>query len=230
MSYNYPATGYHHITACAGGAQEDVDFFTRRRRPAARQADRPDGRKVSALPPVLLECEHRARLDHDDVSVQPHHGPARIGTGPVDYLHRRRRARCLSGRNTSRRTRLNTGRSRSDSASGSSASRHPAGMSFEVMEDKDARVGWTTDQIGQGESVRGFHGTVLSVRDISEQENSSSKRSGFARPASMAGIIDSRSQRGRKQNSDTPARAGSRSGQLDVRRGHHPPYCALGGR
>ena len=25
---NYPLTGYHHITACAGGAQEDVDFFT----------------------------------------------------------------------------------------------------------------------------------------------------------------------------------------------------------
>ena len=24
----YPLTGYHHITACAGGAQEDVDFFT----------------------------------------------------------------------------------------------------------------------------------------------------------------------------------------------------------
>ena len=26
--HNYPATGYHHITACAGGAQEDVNFFT----------------------------------------------------------------------------------------------------------------------------------------------------------------------------------------------------------
>jgi len=28
MSYSYPARGYHHITACAGRAQEDVDFFT----------------------------------------------------------------------------------------------------------------------------------------------------------------------------------------------------------
>src|SRR5579864_6875680 len=25
---DYPLTGYHHITACAGGAQQDVDFFT----------------------------------------------------------------------------------------------------------------------------------------------------------------------------------------------------------
>ena len=25
---NYPATGLHHVTACAGGAQEDIDFFT----------------------------------------------------------------------------------------------------------------------------------------------------------------------------------------------------------
>src|SRR5215470_8162696 len=26
---NYPLTGYHHITACVAGAQEDVDFFTK---------------------------------------------------------------------------------------------------------------------------------------------------------------------------------------------------------
>ncbi|HEX5430381.1 MAG TPA: hydroxyquinol 1,2-dioxygenase, partial [Bryobacteraceae bacterium] len=26
---DYPLTGYHHITVCAGGAQEDVDFFTK---------------------------------------------------------------------------------------------------------------------------------------------------------------------------------------------------------
>ena len=25
---NYPVTGMHHITVCASGAQEDVDFFT----------------------------------------------------------------------------------------------------------------------------------------------------------------------------------------------------------
>src|SRR5580693_6177587 len=25
---NYPVTGIHHITACAGRAQEDIDFFT----------------------------------------------------------------------------------------------------------------------------------------------------------------------------------------------------------
>src|ERR1700757_5224452 len=24
----YPATGYHHMTACPAGAQEDIDFFT----------------------------------------------------------------------------------------------------------------------------------------------------------------------------------------------------------
>ncbi len=25
---DYPVVGYHHITLCAGGAQEDIDFFT----------------------------------------------------------------------------------------------------------------------------------------------------------------------------------------------------------
>ena len=24
----YPVTGLHHITLCAGGAQDDIDFFT----------------------------------------------------------------------------------------------------------------------------------------------------------------------------------------------------------
>jgi glyoxalase family protein len=44
-------------------------------------------------------------------------------------------------------------------------------MAFEVLEDKDdQRIGWSTPEIGQAESVRGFYGTVLSVRDVSEQE------------------------------------------------------------
>ena len=36
---NYPPTGYHHITACAGDAQEDVDFegLLPRAYPAARR-------------------------------------------------------------------------------------------------------------------------------------------------------------------------------------------------
>jgi glyoxalase family protein len=48
---------------------------------------------------------------------------------------------------------------------------HPAGLGFEVIEDNDdQREGWTVPEIGVGEAVRGFHGTVLSVREIPETE------------------------------------------------------------
>jgi glyoxalase family protein len=40
---------------------------------------------------------------------------------------------------------------------------------FDVIEDKDdQREGWTTPEIGQKEAVRGFHGAVLSVREVAE--------------------------------------------------------------
>jgi glyoxalase family protein len=57
---------------------------------------------------------------------------------------------------------------------------HPVGMAFEVLEDKDdKRIGWSTPEIGQTESVRGFYGTVLSVRDVSEQEKFLTEALGF---------------------------------------------------
>ena len=48
---------------------------------------------------------------------------------------------------------------------------HPSGLEFEVMEDPaDKRVGWETPEIKMDTSVRGFFGTVLSVRETTETE------------------------------------------------------------
>ena len=42
---------------------------------------------------------------------------------------------------------------------------------MEVIEDPaDKRTGWTTDQISSDVSLGGFHGPVLSVREVAEQE------------------------------------------------------------
>jgi glyoxalase family protein len=42
---------------------------------------------------------------------------------------------------------------------------------MEVIEDPaDKRTGWTTEQISEDVSLGGFHGPVLSVREIAEQE------------------------------------------------------------
>src|SRR5919198_179698 len=49
--------------------------------------------------------------------------------------------------------------------------RHPSGLLMEVIEDRnDGRAGWTTAEITPDVAARGFHGPVLSVREIAEQE------------------------------------------------------------
>jgi len=48
--------------------------------------------------------------------------------------------------------------------------RHPSGLQFEVLEEEDKRVGWTTDEITKDVATRGFHGAVLSVREVGETE------------------------------------------------------------
>ncbi len=57
---------------------------------------------------------------------------------------------------------------------------HPAGLSYEVMEDSDdRRQGWSTPEIGAAEAVHGFHGAVLSVREIPETERFLMEALGF---------------------------------------------------
>ena len=48
---------------------------------------------------------------------------------------------------------------------------HPSGLQLEVIEDPhDTRNGWTTDEISKDVTTRGFHGPVLSVREVAETE------------------------------------------------------------
>jgi len=57
---------------------------------------------------------------------------------------------------------------------------HPAGLSFEMIEEAhDNREGWTTAQIGAREAVKGFYGTVLSMREVAESERFFSEALGF---------------------------------------------------
>ena len=84
---NYPLTGYHHITACVAGAQEDVDFFTTivglR---MAKQTVLMDG----AIPIYHLYYSN-ANLEPGSVMTTfPYgakSGPSRLRSGAVDQLH-----------------------------------------------------------------------------------------------------------------------------------------------
>jgi len=179
VSYKYPATGYHHITACAGGAQEDVDFFTG-----------VVGQRL-AKQTVLMDGKFpHYHLYYSNAKIEP-------GSIMTTFPYSRLMGRRGSGQVQAMTYSVSKGTlpfwqehfSRHKVKHGPIEERfgqrfirfsHPSGMEFEVLEDKeDARVGWTTGEIAESEAVRGFHGTVLSVRDVSEQERFLTEALGF---------------------------------------------------
>jgi len=170
MSYNYPATGYHHITACSGGAQEDVNFFTGI-----------VGQRL-AKQTVLMDGKFpHYHLYYSNAHIEP-------GSIMTTFPYSRQPGRPGSGQVQATSYSVSKGtlpfwqehfkkhkveQSPVQERFGQKFIRftHPAGLGFEVMEDKeDQREGWTTKEIAASEAVRGFYGTVLSVRDVSEQE------------------------------------------------------------
>ena len=167
---NYPLTGYHHITACAGGAQEDVDFFTRV--VGLRMA------KQTILMDGKIPIYH---LYYSNANIEP-------GSVMTTFPYSRKAGRQGSGQVQSTSFAVSKGtlpfwkdhlnhykveHSHVQERFGQRFIRfkHPAGLSFEVMEDSaDKRQGWSTPEIGPDEAVHGFHGAVLSVREIPETE------------------------------------------------------------
>lgn len=170
MSYKYPATGYHHITACAGGAQQDVDFFTHVvGQRLVKQTVLMDGSfphyhlyyaNANAEPGSVMTTFPYSRIQGRPGSGQIQATTYSVAKGVLpfwlDHFKRHKiEHRPIEERFGQRFIRF----------------KHPAGLSFEMLEEKDdPRTAWNTDEIGQSEGVRGFHGTVLSVRDIPEQE------------------------------------------------------------
>jgi glyoxalase family protein len=165
---NYPLTGYHHITACAGGAQEDLDFFTKV--VGLRMA------KQTVLMDGKIPIYH---LYYTNKNLEP-------GSVMTSFPYSDKKGRPGSGQVQSTAFTVPMGtlafwrdhfkkhkveQTAISERFGQSFIRfqHPAGLWFDVIEDKeDRREGWTTPDIGAGEAVHGFHGAVLSVREIAE--------------------------------------------------------------
>jgi len=167
---NYPLTGYHHITACAGGAQEDVNFFTQAvGLRMAKQTVLMDG----SIPIYHLYYSN-ANLEPGSVMTTFPYSrkPGRPGSGQVSATA----FTVAKGSLPFWKDHLKRHNVDQDAAAerfGQSfiRFRHPAGLAFEVIEDQaDPRQGWTTPEITSGEAARGFHGAVLSVREIGETE------------------------------------------------------------
>jgi glyoxalase family protein len=167
---SYPITGLHHITACASGAQQDIDFFTQVvGQRLIKQTVLFDGRYAhyhlyyangKAEPGTVMTT-----FPYKRVKGRPGSGQVQAtvytvpkGTLPfwTDHLNRHRIVhRGIHERFGQKFVHFE----------------HPAGLALEVIEDPtETREGWTTKQIGPGEAVRGFQGPVLSVREINEEE------------------------------------------------------------
>jgi len=167
---NYPVTGLHHVTSCAGNAQEDVDFLTQvvglR---MIKQTILFDGKKAFY------------HLYYSNAKAEP---GSVMTTFPYDPIKGRKGSGQISstsytvGKNSlpfwkEHFDKHKTSHDGIEERFGQKFIRfdHPAGLSFEMIEDPaDNRDPWTTDEIGGSEAVRGFYGVVLSVREVEEEE------------------------------------------------------------
>jgi len=167
---NYPVMGFHHITACAGGAQEDVDFFT------GVVGQRLV--KQTVLMGISYPIYH---LYYSNANVEP-------GSIMTTFPYGKKTGVPGSGQVQASTYAVAKGslpfwkdhfkRHKATHSSvqerfGSSLIRfsHPTGLEFEVMEVAgDNREGWHTEEINKTEAVKGFVGAVLSVHDVSRME------------------------------------------------------------
>jgi glyoxalase family protein len=162
--------GIHHITLCASGAQEDVDFLTQvLGLRLIKQTVLFDGRYAHYH---FYYANANAEIGSVLTTFPYRRVPGRPGTGQIsstaftvpkgslpfwtDHLKRH------DVENSGMQERFGQSFVRF---------RHPSGLLMEVIEDRnDGRAGWTTAEITPDVAARGFHGPVLSVREIAEQE------------------------------------------------------------
>jgi len=166
----YPVTGLHHITLCAGGAQEDIDFMTQVvGQRLIKQTVLFDGRyahyhlyysNANAEPGSVLTTFPYNRVKGRPGSGQVEASAYTVPKGTLSFwLDQLKRHKV---ENSGVQERFGRGFIRF---------KHPSGLQLEVIEDAiDKRVGWTTEEIGADVSMRGFHGPVLSVREVAETE------------------------------------------------------------
>jgi glyoxalase family protein len=162
--------GLHHVTLCAAGAQEDIEFFT------AVMGLRLVKQSVLMDGSIPIYHFYYANADADVGSITtsfPYsRKPGRAGSGQVAATSYAVPPGTLSfwlehfdrygAEHSGRQERFGAGFIRV---------RHPAGLLLEVVEAHgDCRRPWTTPEIGADVGTRGFFAAVLSVRDVCEQE------------------------------------------------------------
>jgi glyoxalase family protein len=162
--------GIHHITVCVGGAQEDIDFQTQIfGQRMIKQTVLFDGRyahyhlyyaNANAEPGSVYTTFPYNRVKGRPGSGQLQSTAYTVPKGSLKFW-------------TEHLSRHNVKHEGVKERFGQSFVRfnHPSGIQLEVIEDKtDDRKSWTTKEVASDVATRGFHGPVLSVREIPETE------------------------------------------------------------
>ncbi|MGH9739932.1 MAG: VOC family protein [Candidatus Acidiferrales bacterium] len=162
--------GIHHITVCVAGAQEDIDFQTQVfGQRLIKQTVLFDGRyahyhlyyaNANAEPGSVYTTFPYNRVKGKPGSGQIQSTAYAVPKGSLKFW-------------TEHLTRQNAKHFGIQERFGQKFVRfnHPSGIQLEVLEDdSDKRKGWTTKDVTSDVTTRGFHGPVLSVREIPETE------------------------------------------------------------
>jgi glyoxalase family protein len=160
----------HHITVCAAGAQEDIDFTTQVfGQRLIKQTVLFDGRYAHYH---LYYANANAEPGSVYTTFPYRRVPGRPGSGQISstaYSIPKGTAKFWSDHLT--RHQVEHGGVKQRFGQSFVRFKHPSGLQLEVIEDAaDDRKGWTTEQISSDVATRGFHGPVLSVREVPETE------------------------------------------------------------
>jgi glyoxalase family protein len=162
--------GLHHITVCASGAQEDVDFLTQVfGQRLIKQTILFDGRYAHYhLYYANADCQPGSVY----TTFPYKRVPGRPGSGQISSTaYSVPKGSVKFWKEHLNRHKIPHGDAQERFGQSYLRFSHPSGLQLEVIEDSnDSRNGWTTDQISKDVTTRGFHGPVLSVREIAETE------------------------------------------------------------
>src|SRR5437762_9499215 len=162
--------GLHHITLCASGAQEDVDFCTQvLGQRLIKQTVLFDGRYAHYH---LYYANANAEVGSVTTTFPYKRVPGRQGSGQISSTaYTAPKGAVKFWKEHLDRHKVEHSGILERFGQPFIRFKHPSGLLMEVIEDPaDKRTGWTTDQISSDVSLGGFHGPVLSVREIAEQE------------------------------------------------------------
>ena len=162
--------GIHHITLCASGAQEDVDFCTQvLGQRLIKQTVLFDGRYAHYH---LYYANANAEVGSVLTTFPYKRVPGRKGSGQISSTaYTAPKGAIKFWKDHLDRHKVEHSGILERFGQSFIRFKHPSGLLMEAIEDPaDKRTGWTTDQISSDVSLGGFHGPVLSVRETPEQE------------------------------------------------------------